>query len=129
MALANFLTIWDDFINIIKYNCRCALIFCLLIYMQISIVYLVEKADLLCGFVLFVMQSLNKALLSIMGKSNLRFAGMSIAVNISIEGLSLLIPTTRQVRLFQIIKTESNYLIRDSCSGGIHHCSQNSCHY
>lgn len=32
-----------------------------------------------------------------MGKSNLRFAGMSIAVNISIDGLSLLIPTTRQV--------------------------------
>ncbi|KAG9350565.1 hypothetical protein JZ751_024454 [Albula glossodonta] len=30
----------------------------------------------------------NKALQSIMGKSNLRFAGMSIAVNISIEGLS-----------------------------------------
>ncbi|XP_076009257.1 SHC-transforming protein 2 isoform X2 [Genypterus blacodes] len=40
---------------------------------------------------------LNKALQSVMGKSNLRFAGMSIAVNISIEGLSLLIPTTRQV--------------------------------
>ncbi|KAI4899987.1 hypothetical protein NFI96_014489, partial [Prochilodus magdalenae] len=39
----------------------------------------------------------NKALQAIMGKSNLRFAGMSIAVNISIEGLSLLIPTTRQV--------------------------------
>ncbi|XP_031431251.1 SHC-transforming protein 2 isoform X2 [Clupea harengus] len=39
----------------------------------------------------------NKALQSIMGKSNLRFAGMSIAVNISIEGLSLIIPTTRQV--------------------------------
>ncbi|KAI1891665.1 hypothetical protein AGOR_G00146120 [Albula goreensis] len=39
----------------------------------------------------------NKALQSIMGKSNLRFAGMSIAVNISIEGLSLLMPTTRQV--------------------------------
>uniref|UniRef100_A0A8C9WPX9 SHC (Src homology 2 domain containing) transforming protein 2 n=1 Tax=Scleropages formosus TaxID=113540 RepID=A0A8C9WPX9_SCLFO len=39
----------------------------------------------------------NKALQSIMGKSNLRFAGMSVAVNISIEGLSLLIPTTRQV--------------------------------
>ncbi|KAG7283663.1 hypothetical protein CRUP_020436 [Coryphaenoides rupestris] len=42
-------------------------------------------------------KALNKALLSIMGKSNLRFAGMSIAVSISIEGLSLLIPTTRQV--------------------------------
>nr|XP_040039709.1 SHC-transforming protein 2 isoform X1 [Gasterosteus aculeatus aculeatus]XP_040039710.1 SHC-transforming protein 2 isoform X1 [Gasterosteus aculeatus aculeatus] len=39
----------------------------------------------------------NKALQSVMGKSNLRFAGMSIAVNISIDGLSLLIPTTRQV--------------------------------
>ncbi|XP_036377796.1 SHC-transforming protein 2 [Megalops cyprinoides] len=39
----------------------------------------------------------NKALQSIMGKSNLRFAGMSIAINISIEGLSLLVPTTRQV--------------------------------
>uniref|UniRef100_A0A8C6T3M2 SHC (Src homology 2 domain containing) transforming protein 2 n=1 Tax=Neogobius melanostomus TaxID=47308 RepID=A0A8C6T3M2_9GOBI len=37
----------------------------------------------------------NKALQSIMGKSNLRFASMSIAVNISIDGLSLLIPTTR----------------------------------
>ncbi|KAM4629193.1 SHC-transforming protein 2 isoform 2-T2 [Polymixia lowei] len=42
-------------------------------------------------------KTLNKALQSVMGKSNLRFAGMSIAVNISIEGLSLLIPTTRQV--------------------------------
>ncbi|XP_068175450.1 SHC-transforming protein 2 isoform X1 [Antennarius striatus] len=42
-------------------------------------------------------KTLNKALQSIMGKSNLRFAGMSIAVNISIEGLGLLIPTTRQV--------------------------------
>ncbi|KAI4828654.1 hypothetical protein KUCAC02_022733 [Chaenocephalus aceratus] len=30
-------------------------------------------------------------------KSNLRFAGMSIAVNICIDGLGLLIPTTRQV--------------------------------
>uniref|UniRef100_A0A3B4ZK82 SHC adaptor protein 2 n=1 Tax=Stegastes partitus TaxID=144197 RepID=A0A3B4ZK82_9TELE len=42
-------------------------------------------------------KAMNKALQSIMGKSNLRFAGMSIAVNISIDGLSLLIPTTRQV--------------------------------
>ncbi|XP_028260057.1 SHC-transforming protein 2 isoform X3 [Parambassis ranga] len=42
-------------------------------------------------------KALNKALQSIMGKSNLRFAGMTIAVNISIEGLGLLIPTTRQV--------------------------------
>ncbi|XP_053709620.1 SHC-transforming protein 2 isoform X1 [Synchiropus splendidus] len=42
-------------------------------------------------------KALNKALHSIMGKSNLRFAGMSIAVNISVDGLSLLIPTTRQV--------------------------------
>lgn len=33
-----------------------------------------------------------------MGKSNLRFAGMSIAVNISIDGLGLLVPTTRQVQ-------------------------------
>ncbi|XP_031162868.1 SHC-transforming protein 2 isoform X1 [Sander lucioperca] len=39
----------------------------------------------------------NKALQSIMGKSNLRFAGMGIAVNISTDGLGLLIPTTRQV--------------------------------
>ncbi|XP_041861258.1 SHC-transforming protein 2 [Melanotaenia boesemani] len=42
-------------------------------------------------------KALNKALQSIMGKSNLRFAGMSIAVNISVDGLGLLIPTTRQV--------------------------------
>ncbi|KAM3620319.1 uncharacterized protein V6R79_021461 [Siganus canaliculatus] len=42
-------------------------------------------------------KALNKALQSVMGKSNLRFAGMSIAVNISIDGLGLLIPTTRQV--------------------------------
>uniref|UniRef100_A0A3B4U112 SHC (Src homology 2 domain containing) transforming protein 2 n=1 Tax=Seriola dumerili TaxID=41447 RepID=A0A3B4U112_SERDU len=41
-------------------------------------------------------KAVNKALQSIMGKSNLRFAGMSIAVNISIDGLGLLIPTTRQ---------------------------------
>uniref|UniRef100_A0A8B9BJ30 SHC adaptor protein 2 n=1 Tax=Anser brachyrhynchus TaxID=132585 RepID=A0A8B9BJ30_9AVES len=38
----------------------------------------------------------NKALFSILGKSNLRFAGMSIAVNISVDGLNLMIPTTRQ---------------------------------
>ncbi|XP_032849162.2 SHC-transforming protein 2 isoform X2 [Tyto alba] len=30
-------------------------------------------------------------------KSNLRFAGMSIAVNISVDGLNLMIPTTRQI--------------------------------
>lgn len=34
-----------------------------------------------------------------MGKSNLRFAGMNIAVNISVDGLGLLVPTTRQVKL------------------------------
>ncbi|XP_062452071.1 SHC-transforming protein 2 isoform X2 [Rhea pennata] len=39
----------------------------------------------------------NKALVSILGKSNLRFAGMSIAVNISVDGLNLTIPTTRQI--------------------------------
>ncbi|KAM9461305.1 SHC-transforming protein 2 isoform 2-T2 [Clarias gariepinus] len=39
----------------------------------------------------------NKALHSVMGKSNLHFAGMRIAVNISVEGLNLLDPTTRQV--------------------------------
>ncbi|KAK6467320.1 SHC-transforming protein 2 isoform X1 [Huso huso] len=39
----------------------------------------------------------NKALLQVMGKSNLRFAGMTIAVNISIDGLNLMMPTTRQV--------------------------------
>ncbi|KFO70869.1 SHC-transforming protein 2, partial [Cuculus canorus] len=42
-------------------------------------------------------QAPNKALFSILGKSNLRFAGMSIAVNISIDGLNLMIPTTRQI--------------------------------
>uniref|UniRef100_K7F6L9 PID domain-containing protein n=1 Tax=Pelodiscus sinensis TaxID=13735 RepID=K7F6L9_PELSI len=41
----------------------------------------------------------NRALFSILGKSNLRFAGMSIAVNISIDGLNLMIPTTRQLHL------------------------------
>ncbi|XP_026554256.1 SHC-transforming protein 2 [Pseudonaja textilis] len=39
----------------------------------------------------------NKSLFSILGKSNLRFAGISIAVNISIDGLNLMIPTTRQI--------------------------------
>ncbi|KAM6466203.1 SHC-transforming protein 2 isoform 2-T2 [Liasis olivaceus] len=39
----------------------------------------------------------NKTLFSILGKSNLRFAGISIAVNISIDGLNLMIPTTRQI--------------------------------
>ncbi|XP_075391402.1 SHC-transforming protein 2 isoform X2 [Tenrec ecaudatus] len=38
----------------------------------------------------------NKALASILGKSNLRFAGMSITVNISIDGLNLSVPATRQ---------------------------------
>ncbi|KAM9762680.1 SHC-transforming protein 2 isoform 1-T2 [Menidia menidia] len=42
-------------------------------------------------------KAINKALQSVMGKSNLRFAGMSITVNISVDGLGLLIPTTRQV--------------------------------
>ncbi|CAB1426519.1 unnamed protein product [Pleuronectes platessa] len=42
-------------------------------------------------------KAVNKALQSVMGKSNLRFAGMTIAVNISTDGLGLLIPTTRQV--------------------------------
>lgn len=46
----------------------------------------------------FSHQAPNKALFSILGKSNLRFAGMSIAVNISVDGLNLMIPTTRQVR-------------------------------
>ncbi|XP_013918157.1 PREDICTED: SHC-transforming protein 2-like [Thamnophis sirtalis] len=41
-------------------------------------------------------QAPNKSLFSILGKSNLRFAGISIAVNISIDGLNLMIPTTRQ---------------------------------
>ncbi|XP_063150360.1 SHC-transforming protein 2 [Candoia aspera] len=39
----------------------------------------------------------NKTLFSILGKSNLRFAGISIAANISIDGLNLMIPTTRQI--------------------------------
>ncbi|XP_077188059.1 SHC-transforming protein 2 [Paroedura picta] len=39
----------------------------------------------------------NKALFSILGKSNLHFAGLSIVVNISIDGLNLMIPTTRQI--------------------------------
>uniref|UniRef100_A0A3P9P5L2 SHC (Src homology 2 domain containing) transforming protein 2 n=1 Tax=Poecilia reticulata TaxID=8081 RepID=A0A3P9P5L2_POERE len=42
-------------------------------------------------------KTINKALQSVMGKSNLRFAGMNIAVNISVDGLGLLVPTTRQV--------------------------------
>uniref|UniRef100_A0A8C5UBQ3 SHC-transforming protein 2 n=1 Tax=Malurus cyaneus samueli TaxID=2593467 RepID=A0A8C5UBQ3_9PASS len=37
------------------------------------------------------------SLFSILGKSNLHFAGMSIAVNISVDGLNLMIPTTRQI--------------------------------
>uniref|UniRef100_A0A8C4SZI2 SHC (Src homology 2 domain containing) transforming protein 2 n=1 Tax=Erpetoichthys calabaricus TaxID=27687 RepID=A0A8C4SZI2_ERPCA len=39
----------------------------------------------------------NKTLQSIMGRSNLRFAGMSIVVNISVEGVRLMMPTTRQI--------------------------------
>lgn len=58
----------------------------------------VLKCVMMIPTVSLPMQALNKALQSIMGKSNLRFAGMSIAVNISIDGLGLLIPTTRQVR-------------------------------
>ncbi|XP_061593110.1 SHC-transforming protein 2 [Cololabis saira] len=42
-------------------------------------------------------KAFNKALQTVMGKSNLRFAGMTIAVNISVDGLGLLVPTTRQV--------------------------------
>ncbi|XP_053159117.1 SHC-transforming protein 2 isoform X2 [Hemicordylus capensis] len=39
----------------------------------------------------------NKALFSILGKSNLHFAGISIAINISVDGLNLMIPTTCQI--------------------------------
>uniref|UniRef100_UPI00398EF963 SHC-transforming protein 2-like n=1 Tax=Pristiophorus japonicus TaxID=55135 RepID=UPI00398EF963 len=39
----------------------------------------------------------NQYLQSVLGRSNLRFAGMSITVNISIEGLNLALPTTRQI--------------------------------
>ncbi|OBS69826.1 hypothetical protein A6R68_01631, partial [Neotoma lepida] len=42
-------------------------------------------------------QAPNKALTSILGKSNLRFAGMSISVNISVDGLNLSVPATRQI--------------------------------
>ena len=42
-------------------------------------------------------QAPNKALASILGKTNLRFAGMSIAVSISTDGLNLSVPATRQV--------------------------------
>ncbi|XP_006171774.1 SHC-transforming protein 2 isoform X2 [Tupaia chinensis] len=38
----------------------------------------------------------NKALASVLGKSNLRFAGMSVSVNISTDGLNLSVPATRQ---------------------------------
>lgn len=43
-------------------------------------------------------QAPNKSLASILGKSNLRFAGMSIAISISVDGLNLSVPATRQVR-------------------------------
>ncbi|GCB78411.1 hypothetical protein scyTo_0020103, partial [Scyliorhinus torazame] len=39
----------------------------------------------------------NQYLQLILGRSNLRFAGMSITINISIEGLNLALPTTRQI--------------------------------
>lgn len=44
-------------------------------------------------------QAPNKALASVLGKSNLRFAGMSISIHISTDGLSLSVPATRQVGL------------------------------
>ncbi|XP_062888821.1 SHC-transforming protein 2 isoform X2 [Mobula hypostoma] len=39
----------------------------------------------------------NHCLHSVLGRSNLRFAGMSVTLNISIEGLNLALPTTRQI--------------------------------
>ncbi|XP_043832445.1 SHC-transforming protein 2 isoform X4 [Dromiciops gliroides] len=45
----------------------------------------------------YIVRAPNKALFSILGKSNLRFAGMSITINISIDGLNLMVPTTRQI--------------------------------
>ncbi|XP_047394062.1 SHC-transforming protein 2 [Sciurus carolinensis] len=39
----------------------------------------------------------NKALASILGRSNLRFAGLSVSVNISVDGLNLSVPATHQV--------------------------------
>lgn len=39
----------------------------------------------------------SKALSSILGKSNLQFAGMSINLNISISSLNLMTPDSKQV--------------------------------
>jgi hypothetical protein len=52
-----------------------------------------------CRWLTVPSQAPNKALASILGKSNLRFAGMSISVNISVDGLNLSVPATRQVRV------------------------------
>ncbi|XP_044541300.1 SHC-transforming protein 2 [Gracilinanus agilis] len=56
----------------------------------------------------------NKALFSILGKSNLRFAGMSITINISIDGLNLMVPTTRQVSSNPGQPCDDGYLQADS---------------
>lgn len=45
------------------------------------------------------MQPPSKALSSILGKSNLQFAGMSINLNISTSSLNLMTPDGKQVRL------------------------------
>lgn len=55
-------------------------------------------------------QAPNKALASILGKSNLRFAGMSIAVSISTDGLNLSVPATRQVSATTCIPSRSGQL-------------------
>lgn len=49
-------------------------------------------------YVLFVSQPPSKALSSILGKSNLQFAGMSINLNISTSSLNLMTPDCKQVR-------------------------------
>lgn len=45
------------------------------------------------------MQPPSKALSSILGKSNLQFAGMSINLNISTSSLNLMTPDGKQVRV------------------------------
>lgn len=52
-------------------------------------------------------QTPNKVLSSILGKSNLQFAGMSIMLNISTASLNLMTPDMKQVSIRTILICES----------------------
>ncbi|KAH0628188.1 hypothetical protein JD844_009036 [Phrynosoma platyrhinos] len=59
--------------------------------------------------VIFALQAPSKALSSILGKSNLQFAGMNITLNISTTSLNLMTPDSKQVSMFLFLPIIANH--------------------